>query len=595
LGSDACLSIGARWLEQCLHEHPECRARQRLQAILPKHLLDVGDSIIHPHLYLSSENEIGNWVALSYVWGGNSDFKLTETSMSDLQKGLPLSTFPLTLRDAILVTRALGLQYLWIDALYILQDNVKDWEMEASLMGGIYKNAILMIAVTSANSVTSGFLDKREANWNCTLSWHIPGLRNTGKLPIVVRHFRRAGDSVPGSCWASRGWTFQEHLLSQRILLYTSGELQLQCYKQAAVENNAEEESRSHYQGLFKAFKDMIPEPTRRMVNITQIAQLASTKDTYNVWYELCENYSSRHFTFIKDCLPAIAGFARKFQGVLKDDFCAGLWKKDLLRGLVWVNYALCYSDEDLMEVTSRNRWPSWSWLSSFSIASYWPLGNLRYTSTHFAKVIDVEIDYATEDKFGDIGGGKLLLEAPSQLFELVLEDDVHPPWSLKKLAHITLTKPKIETAITSRSVVIPITRAVHQFAFVKVMEIQETRLTQVLLLLQRLNTGDAAQVIYRRVALVCTMPLESYDEFIVIATRNLIIISTVVPIVTRAMTLKIILLETMILTPIRLIMPALILIAAMILIPIRPMMLPIILKVAVILIQIVIIFQTLQ
>ncbi|EPE25440.1 hypothetical protein GLAREA_01352 [Glarea lozoyensis ATCC 20868] len=234
------------------------------------------------------------------------------------------------------------------------------------------------------------------------------------------------------------------------------------------------------------------------------------------MWYLLSQIYSRRDFTFVKDCLPAIAGFVRQFQGALKDDFCAGLWKRDMLRGLVWVTDAQHLSDEELMEATARKSWPSWSWLSSFSMELLLPLRHLTHRSTHFAKVIDVEIDYVTRDVFGDIEGGKLILEAPSHLFELVLEDDCHPPWGIEKLAHITLTEPAIRLAHTGRSVVIPRTRAVHQFAFVKLMEVHETIPIQVLLLLQRLNTNRATQVVYRRVALVCTMPLaKPCDDFL--------------------------------------------------------------------------------
>lgn len=75
----------------------------------------------------------------SYCWGGDSEYKLIEDSFGDLQKNRPLSWFPDTLRDAILITRALGIKYLWIDALCIFQDSNHDWTTEASKMAEIYR------------------------------------------------------------------------------------------------------------------------------------------------------------------------------------------------------------------------------------------------------------------------------------------------------------------------------------------------------------------------------------------------------------------------------------------------------------------------
>ncbi|EPE25439.1 hypothetical protein GLAREA_01351 [Glarea lozoyensis ATCC 20868] len=270
LGSDVCLSVGTRWLEKCLHEHFECRAKQSLQRILPKRVLDVGESSTDPRLYLSSENEIGNWVALSYVWGGDSDFKLTERSMSDFQTGLPSSSFPSTLRDAVLVTRALGLKYLWIDALCILQDSERDWEIQASLMGDIYKNAILTIAATSTSCVSSGFLNKRETGWNCTLPWRHPDFGETAKSPIVVRHPRNDESRISRSLRAKRGWTFQEHLLSTRILLYSSRQMQWQCSQLAAKEASPDRQTFEYFQELFKSLKNLITETESQTVTIAQ-------------------------------------------------------------------------------------------------------------------------------------------------------------------------------------------------------------------------------------------------------------------------------------------------------------------------------------
>lgn len=63
--------------------------------------------------------------------------------------------------DAITATRVLGIRYIWIDALCILQDSIEDWEIEAPRMGQIYMNAEVVIAATGSDNVTAGIFKTR--------------------------------------------------------------------------------------------------------------------------------------------------------------------------------------------------------------------------------------------------------------------------------------------------------------------------------------------------------------------------------------------------------------------------------------------------
>ena len=186
--SPACLLVGAEWLKSCRETHPEC-APQHKQSHLPSRVINVGDDSTNPFLHISDPREVGSWVALSYCWGGPSEFILTNGRLGEFQRGLPLDKFPRTIRDAILVTRALGEKYLWVDALCILQppfqgdtnpsqDNKQrsdeDWAVEAPKMAEIYRNAVVTITATASPSVKSGILGKQEPSSSCRLSWRIP-------------------------------------------------------------------------------------------------------------------------------------------------------------------------------------------------------------------------------------------------------------------------------------------------------------------------------------------------------------------------------------------------------------------------------------
>jgi hypothetical protein len=52
-------------------------------------------------------------------------------------------SLPQTFKDAIHICRKLGIYRLWIDALCIIQDDLKDWEIESAKMASIYAGASL--------------------------------------------------------------------------------------------------------------------------------------------------------------------------------------------------------------------------------------------------------------------------------------------------------------------------------------------------------------------------------------------------------------------------------------------------------------------
>src|ERR1700737_4722429 len=115
------LDVATEWLRTCLDDHNAyCKASRRVEDRLPTRVIEVGHDSHHPRL-LATKGRVGSWIALSYCWGGNSPFVLTENTVEDLRRGVPLSNFPATLRDAVVITRRLGVKYLWVDALCIQQ------------------------------------------------------------------------------------------------------------------------------------------------------------------------------------------------------------------------------------------------------------------------------------------------------------------------------------------------------------------------------------------------------------------------------------------------------------------------------------------
>jgi hypothetical protein len=131
--------------------------------LLPSKVIDVGTRfpIRTVKLHWTEEGESGEYVALSYCWGGSQTLLTTTATAQDFTDGIPTSRIPKTILDAITLTHKLGLRYLWVDALCIIQDDSEDVAREISNMAQIYQNATVTVSAASARSVNEGFLGQR--------------------------------------------------------------------------------------------------------------------------------------------------------------------------------------------------------------------------------------------------------------------------------------------------------------------------------------------------------------------------------------------------------------------------------------------------
>lgn len=117
--SKDCLTLAKLWLDECLRDHPRCSTN--MMPKLPHRVIDVqGDRL---RLFVPHYGTRGRWVALSHCWGENNTFKTTLKTLEAHQHRIDWEQLPKTFKDAVSVTRALGVQYLWIDSLCIIQDD----------------------------------------------------------------------------------------------------------------------------------------------------------------------------------------------------------------------------------------------------------------------------------------------------------------------------------------------------------------------------------------------------------------------------------------------------------------------------------------
>jgi hypothetical protein len=224
-----------RWIASCAKNeggHSYCHAHDGARsAVLPKgfRVVDVDERrLVHPGPDV-------RFLALSYVWGTHMETNLVTTrdSFDGFQQkdGLKAENMPRTIEDAIQVCRRLGERYLWVDRLSIIQDDPNDKEENIGSMAAIYTRAAFTIVVACGDNMDvqiPGVSLKRRALTNvCTIG--------TARL---VNCFPHINQLLEASTWETRGWTFQEKILSRRKLFITPLQLVWSCGEGLIREDN---------------------------------------------------------------------------------------------------------------------------------------------------------------------------------------------------------------------------------------------------------------------------------------------------------------------------------------------------------------------
>ncbi|XXH05620.1 hypothetical protein Hte_012054 [Hypoxylon texense] len=206
-----------------------------------------------------------------------------------MQQGIPTADLPQNFFDAVRVCRSLGVEYVWIDSLCIIQDSPEDWKREAVTMHLVYKYAQATIVAAAAKSSREGFL-----------------ARNTRMTPAVkityASEARRQADpsmtlyptseetqldyGYESSQWNTRGWTFQERYLSTRLVYFCKNMLHFEC---RTCRHSEEGEAVL---------------PTGPNHSLWPRAELPAEK-WFRAWTEMVIKYTTRQLTYEDDKLIA--------------------------------------------------------------------------------------------------------------------------------------------------------------------------------------------------------------------------------------------------------------------------------------------------
>ncbi|KAH9211176.1 heterokaryon incompatibility protein-domain-containing protein [Leptodontidium sp. 2 PMI_412] len=359
--SDQCIQIARHWLDQCEQDH-SATCQNDYVCNLPTRLVDLGslEESVPPKLISTAAKNFSKstkvkYTALSYCWGKKPFFKTTPTNMDSLMSSIPWDGLPKTVRDAITLTRKLRIRYLWVDCLCIIQGDdpaaLLDWQNESSKMHDIYGAAFLTIAAADAFSADQGLFSERPSDPipSCPLKSKYPRAIHLGADPP-----QHLANVEPLN---TRGWAFQEQILSSRILIYGKAGLSWKC--RSSMQLEAEIEARPHEDCLGSIWMVEGADPSEQL-NIRD----KQSKLIHKEWKRIVEEYSRREFTYVKDKLPALFGVSELVERSCKHKYLAGLWDSDLVPQLLWRHCGkLMGSSVDYTRGT-QYRAPSWSWAS---------------------------------------------------------------------------------------------------------------------------------------------------------------------------------------------------------------------------------------
>jgi hypothetical protein len=318
--------------------------------------MDVRLRIIKP------ENPL-NYVALSYCWGDSQEkATTTKINIKARLKEVDWSQLPQTIKDAVKVTQSLGFTYLWVDALCIIQDDKQDVATELAKMSSIYQGASLTISAASAKHSSEGFLGDRV----------LSKAYGDALFRLPYRH-GKGGNIVKGEVLLSkqpirdtfedpidqRAWTWQEHILSRRLLRFGSRQTTWKCQNSHCSIDGGGLPQPVNKDVQFAI--DKIHESKEVQLKMNEFGQLGHSIVLSN-WNIQIEEYSRRTITDLNDKIPACAALAENFAGIMRlsaADYLAGLWKNDIEAQLLWHR-----PDNSGVSNSRRSQNPTWSWAS---------------------------------------------------------------------------------------------------------------------------------------------------------------------------------------------------------------------------------------
>ncbi|KAE9364356.1 HET-domain-containing protein [Stipitochalara longipes BDJ] len=367
LSVESCSSIVFDWIQNCRLNHEACAAGKSEANELPYRLLDLQQREVAAVFLVETRDNSAcrakQYATLSHCWGKAHVIQTIKENLLLRMQGIDWDNLPKTFQDAITIVRALGIRFLWIDSLCIVQDDILDWKRESVRMAIIYSNSYINIAATGASDSRGGCLYPRSLKHTvpmCDIRSFPVEVQKVPQQPTIFvrpslervhqRYSTRSSHEfdLPDSQTVpllSRAWVFQERHLAPRTLHFHPSEMVMECKSGLRCECS----------GL----DSVVPRGRRDSLHLRS----SDRGEIFKSWLDVVEEYSKLRLTRESDRLPALTGVATVFQKRLGCAYLAGIWQDDIARGILWAvtRYQRVRSQRS---VRRHNFAPTWSWAS---------------------------------------------------------------------------------------------------------------------------------------------------------------------------------------------------------------------------------------
>ncbi|KAJ8130175.1 hypothetical protein O1611_g3458 [Lasiodiplodia mahajangana] len=374
-GSDTYFRILQCWLEHCDHNHKNttCRPAPQTSSLKdrPTRVIDVGkkgDAKVL--LHETQPGDVGEWIALSHQWGEGPKFCTTRANLDHNKNGMDFEVLPETFKHAVIVTRALGRRYLWIDSICVVQGDDGDFNQEAKRMEQVYRGAYCVLASSRSPGHYAGFLQAREQRSTIELQ------QEGGSGPFYIcEAIDDFNHHVLEGSLNKRGWVLQEHALARRTIYFTDYQTYFECGDGVRCETMAK---------MKNDVAAFLGDP-----NFPEIIMRASRGEKILRYQDLYKKYSRLGLSEIWDRTTAIGGVQAQILKALDADGGYGVFdegSKNANNGLL--RRSLLWCRDDNTSKMSRIVFPkqhliaeipSWSWMAH--------AGGIDYISPPFGGV----------------------------------------------------------------------------------------------------------------------------------------------------------------------------------------------------------------
>ncbi|KAF7559255.1 hypothetical protein G7046_g4897 [Stylonectria norvegica] len=316
----------------------------------------------------ADKTEEFRYIALSHPWGDATEqkphFCTTVANKAEHLKSIDFGKLPDTFKDAIITARGLGVAYLWIDSICIVQGPDGDFDSESKRMENVFSSAHCVIAASRATGQWDGFLkDRAKSAHN-----EYVVLQDSSKRSIYVSRFvDDFNKHVLEGTLTQRGWVLQERALARRTVYFTDQQIYWECGDGVRCET---------FTKMKNQLAAFLGDPNFPEVAIRSFDSQQQTSRGQRILYfqDLYKTYARLNFTHWEDRAVALNGLEQRLIrgfncrggfGILDDSTRWGPSHRSLLhRSLLWHRAVDGDSLREIPFPPHRQKVPTWSWMA---------------------------------------------------------------------------------------------------------------------------------------------------------------------------------------------------------------------------------------